>query len=307
MKIKGKSYLSKNMILIWVAVLFFGSCSVSQKEKTTVQQNEAIPVRGVKVISKDIKNTLDYVGNIKAQDEAIIYPKVSGKVMEKLKEDGSLVTKGEAIAYIDRDEVGFKFENAPVESPLTGIIGRFYVDKGANVTPSTPIALVVDMDKVKINLDIPEAYLPRIAIGQTATVGVQAYPGEEFTGEVSKISPVLDLDTRTAPVEIVIANSDHRLKSGMFAEVKLIIEVRKDVPVIPREAILGRAPNEYVYVVNGDRASLRKVKLGIHDGDDYEVIEGLNKGDLVVVMGQQRLSDGAQVSIEIENNKGEAE
>jgi multidrug efflux pump subunit AcrA (membrane-fusion protein) len=307
METKVRGYLSKNTILILAAVLFIAGCSVSQEKKTAGQQKEAIPIRVTKVILRDIKNTLDYVGDIKAQDEAIIYPKVSGKVMEKLKEDGSSVTKGEAIAYIDRDEVGFKFEKAPVESPLTGIIGRFYVDKGTNVALSTPIALVVDMDKVKINLDIPEAYIPRIAIGQTAKVRVQAYPEEEFTGEVSKISPVLDLDTRTAPIEILIPNSDHRLKSGMFAEVELIIEVRKDVPVVPKESILGRAPNEYVYVVNGDIASLRKVKLGIHDGADYEVIEGLNKGDLVVVMGQQRLSDGAQVSIEIENNKGEAE
>lgn len=277
----------------------------SRRNEKSAEQKEAIPVKAIKVNFKTIENTLDYVGDIKAEDEAVIYPKVSGKIIEKLKEDGSAVTKGDAIAYIDRDEVGFKFEKAPVESPLTGIIGRFYVDKGASVTPQTPIALVVDMDKVRIDLDIPEAYLPRVVLGQIAQVSIQAYPDEKFIGKVSKISPVLDLETRAAPIEIIIPNSDHRLKSGMFAQVELVIEERKNTPVIMKEAILGRWPDEYVYIVHGDFAHMRNVKLGIHHGADYEVIEGLEEGDLVVVIGQQRLYDGAPVTIETENNKAD--
>jgi len=83
---------------------------------------------------------------------------------------------------------------------------------------------------------------------------VQAYPGKEFSGEVSRISPVLDLETRTAPIEITIPNPDHALKSGMFAQVKLVIEERKNVPVIIKEAIMGKEPGLYVYVVDGGLA-----------------------------------------------------
>jgi len=275
--------------------LIFAGCQ--EREKASAEK-EAIPVRVMKVELKSIKNTLDYVDDIKAQDEAVIYPKVSGKIIEKIKEEGDKVNKGDIIAYIDRDEVGFKFEKAPVESPLTGIIGRTYVDKGTSVSTLTPIALVVDMDKVKIKIDITEEYLPRIALGQEAQISLQAYPDEKFTGVVEKISPVLDLDTRTAPIEIVIANNDHRLKSGMFAQVQLILEEHKDVMVIAKEALIGRGAEAYVYVVEANTARQKKIKLGIHQGAFYEVLEGLKPQDLVVVMGQQKIYEGALVAAE---------
>ena len=104
-----------------------------------------LPVKVMKVELKTISKALEYVGNIKGQDEAIVYPKVSGKIIEKVKEAGSPVNKGEVIAYVDRDEIGLKFEKAPVESPLTGIVGRTYVDIGSNVTPQTAVALIADM------------------------------------------------------------------------------------------------------------------------------------------------------------------
>ena len=288
--------MRKNTILCLIVMVLI-SAGCQNKEKAAVEK-EAIPVRVIKVEPRSIKNTLNYVDDIKAQDEAIIYPKVSGKIIEKTKEEGDTVNKGDIVAYIDRDEVGFKFEKAPVESPLTGIIGRTYVDKGTSVSTLTPIALVVDMDKVKIRIDITEEYLPRIILGQEAQISLQAYPEETFTGVVAKISPVLDLDTRTAPIEIVIANNDHRLKSGMFAQVQLILEEHKDVMVIAKEALIGRGAEAYVYVVQENTAHQKKIKLGIHQGAFYEVTDGLKPGDLVVVMGQQKLYEGALVATE---------
>ena len=291
--------MRKNTILCLIVMGFMVliSAGCQNKEKAAVEK-EAIPVRVIKVEPRSIKNTLNYVDDIKAQDEAIIYPKVSGKIIEKTKEEGDTVNKGDIVAYIDRDEVGFKFEKAPVESPLTGIIGRTYVDKGTSVSTLTPIALVVDMDKVKIRIDITEEYLPRIILGQEAQISLQAYPEETFTGVVAKISPVLDLDTRTAPIEIVIANNDHRLKSGMFAQVQLILEEHKDVMVIAKEALIGRGAEAYVYVVQENTARQKKIKLGIRQGAFYEVTDGLKPGDLVVVMGQQKLYEGALVATE---------
>jgi RND family efflux transporter MFP subunit len=256
----------------------------------------------MRVEPRSISRTLDYASNIEAWDKAEVFPKVSGKILEKLKEDGSAVTKGDVIAYIDRDEVGFKFEKAPVESPLTGIVGRVYVDKGTNVTTQTPIALVVDIDRVKVRLDVPEKYLPQVSIGQQARVRVEAYPGKVFTGTVTRISPVVETETRTAPVEISIDNSGHRLKPGMFAGIQLVLEKRENVPAVMKEAVIGREPSTYVFVVNGGIARMRDVKLGLSENDRIEVLKGLKAGDLVAVMGQERLRDGAAVSVEVDKN-----
>ena len=290
----------QSMLIFMLCILLITGCQPKRElEKTP----EVIPVKVLRVQLKELSEALEYTGNIKAQDEALVYPKVSGKIMEKVKVDGSAVNKGETIAYIDRDEVGLKFEKAPVESPLSGIVGRVYVDIGQNVTVQTPIALVVDMDKVKIDLDTPEKYLPRVSKGQEAQISVDAYPQEEFSGRVTKISPIVDLATRSAPIEIIVDNPQHRLQSGMFAKVRLILAEHKNVPVILKEAVMGKEPDLYVYMVKDNRAILQKVTLGIREGPYYQVREGVKEGDLVVIMGQQRLKDKAQVSVEIEENK----
>ena len=287
-----------NKMFLMICCLFLLSgCGVgSTKDKLP----ESIPVKVDKVKLQELYESLDYSGDIKAQDEAVIYPKVSGKIIEKVKEDGALINKGEAICYIDRDEVGLKFQKAPVESTLTGILGRVYVDIGENVTASTPVALVVNADKVKIGLDIPEKYLSKIVLGQEAKIIVDSCPLEKFIGNVTKISPVIDLSTRTAPVEIMIVNKEYRLKSGMFAKVQLVVEARNNVPVILREAIMGRDPDNYVFVVKDKKAILRKISLGIRQGPYFEVRQGLAESDLVVIMGQQLLSDGTNVEPEVD-------
>lgn len=293
-KIKNFKFLIAILHFTFLILNFVG-CQ-PREEKTKVQ--EVIPVKVSQVKLSKLAETLDYIGNIKAQDEAIVYPKVSGKIMEKVKLDGSPINKGEAIVYIDRDEVGVKFERAPVESPLSGVVGRVYVDIGQNVDTTKPVALVVDMDRVRIDLDIPEKYLPEISLEQKARITVDAYPEEEFSGVVTKISPVVDLATRSTPIEITVDNPHHRLKSGMFAKVKLILKEHKNVPVILKEAIMGREPNLYVYVIENKKAILRKIALGIHEGPYYEVREGLKAGDLVVIMGQQRLYEAVRVEPE---------
>ena len=108
----------------------------------------------------------------------------------------------------------------------------------------------------------------------------------------------MDLTTRTAPIEIILDNPGYRLQSGMFAKVSLILSERKDVPVIIKEAVIGKEPNTYIYIVENNKAVLKKVVLGLRQGPYYEVSAGLKAGDAVVIMGQQRLFDGAQVIAE---------
>lgn len=285
-------------IFILTGIFFISGCG---KVKKAGKEEEIIPVKISVIELQNIAKTLDYVGDIKAQSEAVIYPKVSGKIIEKLKEEGSNVDKGDVIAYIDRDEVGFKFEKAPVESSLKGIVGRVYVDKGFQVTSQTPVALVVDMDNVLIELDVPEKYFPEISLGQNAEVYVDAYPANTFMGKVDNISPVLDSSTRSSPVEILIPNNEHLLKSGMYARVKLVMEEHSNAAVVVKESVMGKEPYWYVYVVKDGIAYKREVKLGLSKGALCEVVSGLKEGEEVVVLGQQRLYDGAKVRVEMYN------
>ncbi len=289
-------------ISIFILILFMGAvvagiAGCGGKETGRAKKEETIPVKVMRLELKDLHDALEYVGTID-QDEVTVYPKVSGKIIEKVKEEGSPIGKGDIIAYIDRDEVGLKFEKAPVESPLRGVVGRVYVDIGTNVTTQTPIALVASDVNVDINLSIPEKYLPRISVGQEADITVDAYPDKVFKGRITKVSPIVDIDTRTAPIQITIDDRKHLLQSGMFAKVKLILAEHKDVPVVLKEAIMGKAPDTYLFTAENGRAVLKKVTLGIREGPYFEVTEGVRKGDMVVIMGQQRLKDGVSVHAE---------
>ena len=135
-------------------------------------------------------------------------------------------------------------------------------------------------------------------MGQEAELEIDAYPSDKFSGKVTRISPVVDLETRAAPIEITIDNTDNKLQSGMFARVNLIIEEHKDVPTVLKEAIIGREPDTYLYIIEDGKAVLKKVSMGLRQGPYHEVLKGVEVGDTVVIVGQQRLRDGAPVRTE---------
>jgi len=285
-------------IFLMIMFLSAGLNTGCGKKEADAKVPEAIPVRVKEIRPGDIAKIIDYIGTISGKDEAVVYPKVSGKIIEKVKDEGSQVNKGDVILYVDRDEVGLKFEKAPVESPLTGIVGRIYVDKGENVSPEKAVAYVTDMSGVKVELSIPEVYLPNLRLGQAASIKIDAFPEKKYSGRIVKISPVLDIDTRSAPIEIDIEDAAHELQSGMFAKVSLIIEERKNVPVVVKEAVIGRDPETFVYIIENNKAILRKVKIGLRQGQLCEISEGLKEGEKVVVMGQQRLRENTPVIVD---------
>jgi HlyD family secretion protein len=294
---KGMRYYR---IVAVAGALCLACCGCQKKEMNVPRAvvDETIPVKVVTVKAETIQEYIDYVANVKAQEETFVYPKVTGKIVEKVKQEGDSVAKGETIAWIDRDEVGLTFEKAAVEAPLTGMVARVLVDTGANVSPQAPVALVVDMDKVKVFLDMPEKYLPSISVGMKAAVSVEAYPDEVFDGTIARVSPMVDTATRTCQVEIGIDNKEHKLRSGMYAKVKVVTREYKDALVVLKEALLGKDPQQYVYVIKENKASVRDVKAGVRQGPSVQIVEGLTAGDKVVIMGQQRLREGAAVAVE---------
>lgn len=256
-----------------------------------------IPVEVMRVEKADLKEILSFTGNIKAQAEATVYSELTGKLIENKVEEGDQIKKDDIIALIDRDETGFKFKEAPVDSPIDGIVGRVYLDRGESVSSNTPVALIVNMDTVKVEIVIIERDLPKVFKGQQAQIKVDAYPGEVFTGKVSKVSPVIDTISRTAPAEINIPNSDHRLKSGMFARVRVVVEEHSQVPVILRDAIIKESENTYCFVIRDNKAGKRKILLGMAEANNVEIVSGLEAGELVVITGHQDLKDGMSVEI----------
>jgi len=187
-------------------------------------------------------------------------------------------------------------DKTTIKTPFSGLVSRKYVDEGAFVGPTTPLFRLVDIHQVEITGGVAERHFTKLKIGKTrAEVQVDAYPNEKFRGCISRLRPELDKVTRTVAVTIRVPNDDGRLKPGMYARIRLILEEHDQVPLVPDEALLTLEDGLHVYVVNGGQARLKKVQIGLEEGHWNEVLDGLKSGEIVVVRGKEMLRDGAAV------------
>jgi membrane fusion protein (multidrug efflux system) len=270
----------------------------AQPEERTRAPRSSIVVKAAPLQKERFTVSLDYIGSLKAQDETNVFSKVTGKLVDYSVNEGDQVTKGQNIASIDRDETGLKFELAKVESPISGLVGRILLDKGANIIPNTTVlAIIVDMDQMKVRLNIPEQDIPYLKKGLKAIIQVDAYPEEEFQGEISRVAQMADPETRTLPIEISIPNKDHRLKSGMFCRIKIIAAVLDSVLVLSQDSVVQELGERFVFTVENNIANKQKVVLGRRDNGKFEVLKGVQENDIVIIFGQQGLKDGTPVTI----------
>jgi len=193
--------------------------------------------------------------------------------------------------------------DAVLKAPIDGVIGQVFVEAGDLAAPQIPVCTVVDMDRVRVKVRVPEPDLPHLRPGQPAEVRVAVSNGEPIRASVSRVGPVLDRLSRTATMEIDIDNSDHVLKPGMLARVKVEVERIEGAVVAPKDALTvtaERRSGENLYravVVEDGKASERMLLLGLEDGDLVQVREGLEAGETLVLRGQHQLSDGDPVAI----------
>jgi len=199
-----------------------------------------------------------------------------------------------------------------IKAPISGIISARNYNFGDQTSPQYPAFTIIDMDTVKIYIDIVEYQVAQIKEGQKALIHVNGYPNKVFEGVVAKVYLTLNPLSRSVKAEIVIDNEDLLLKPGMYANVDVITDCKDNVPVIPPYCIIektnleylgGEVSNtrvkteKYVYVVQEDIAYQRQIATGIEEANAIEIINGINIGDVIVTRGQHNLSDSTLVRI----------
>lgn len=159
---------------------------------------------------------------------------------------------------------------------------------------SEVIRLVID-GALRLRVAVPERHLGEIAVGQNAEVITPAYR-EPFLGQVSQINPVIDANTRTFEVEVLLDNSTHRLKPGGFAKAKIITSENDTAITVPLEAVVSFAGITKIFLVQDNRASEVQVRLGQQDVDWVEIVSpALEPGAAIITSGQSALSEGTAV------------
>jgi RND family efflux transporter MFP subunit len=194
------------------------------------------------------------------------------------------------------EELKITLGNTTIVSPVDGFIGRRNLDPGAFAGANTVIMQVVEISTVRMVANLVEKDFKRITQGVQAEVEVDAFPGETFSGTVSRVAPIFDAATRTASMEIEVANPGFRLKPGMYARVRLTAERRNGVLTVPRGAVVDVEGQRGVFLPDGQTAKFQPVTQGLQDADRVEILEGLTEGQRVVTTGVLALRDGDRIT-----------
>lgn len=185
-------------------------------------------------------------------------------------------------------------------APFAGIVAARNVSPGQVILKNTTLTWLVDLDPVKVEINVPERFLSQLRIGQNIDLKVASYPGRKFTGKVFFVAPFVDSATRTALVKAQIPNPQQELKPGMFGNLDLTLNIRENAVVIPEAALTqllegGRA---MIYTISAtNTAVLQSVKLGVRLAGLVEVVEGLQGGERVIVEGVQKIGPGSKVNV----------
>lgn len=187
--------------------------------------------------------------------------------------------------------------NVKLYSPIDGTVSRRDGEEG-NLFTSTPILEIMQMDKLKVSVNISEQFYTSVSVGTPVSISLEIYPGELFDGKVCLIYPAIDAATRTFMVEIEIPNANRKLRPGMFARCVINMGDREGVliPDIAVQRQIGTS-ERFVYVISNGTAERRFVTLGRIVGGQYDVISGLSAGELVATTSFTRLDNGTETEI----------
>ncbi|MCK9220538.1 MAG: efflux RND transporter periplasmic adaptor subunit [Bacteroidales bacterium] len=216
---------------------------------------------------------------------------------QQVEEAKLFVKKSEA------DVVGLKkqLDNATIKAPIQGTIVRRLIETGSLLMPGSPVAEIVDISRLKFIANVAESEVILIRNGQRVNLNSSMYPGINYQGTVVTVGVKSD-DSHRFPVEIELINDPkHPLKAGMFGIAGFGSGTERECLTIPRQSLIGSIKEPRVYVVNGNRAQLRDIRIGSSDDRQVEVLSGLKAGALIVTSGQINLDNNSLITI-VNNN-----
>jgi len=193
-------------------------------------------------------------------------------------------------------QLALDLENCSIRAPYSGYTVRQLVDVGEWVNPGTPVYETVDLNKVKVNVDLPERYFGDVEIGSSVSITVSGNNNTPVTGTVAGIAPNASEDTHTYRVIIAVDNQDRRLGGGMLVRATVSLSEKFESLAVSKDAIVRQGIQTTVYTITDGKAVPIPVTVGSTSGDMIAVTgEGLSEGTPVVVRGNERIFPGSPV------------
>jgi macrolide-specific efflux system membrane fusion protein len=298
---RKKIYFS---LLLVIAVIIVMLIATKSNESPKESMREIVPTIG------SIKSFISTTGEVKPQNRLEIKPPIAGRIEEIKVKEGDKVEKGDVLALMSSTERAALLDAAraegeeslkywqeaykavPLVAAINGEVIVRAVEPGQTITSSDAVVVLSDRLIVKANVD--EVDIGKVKVGQKAIVGLDAYPEIEVEGTVDHISyeSTLINNVTIYEVDILPEEMPEVFRSGMSANVDIIKESKDNILIIPLEAVKQNEEGNFVYINQGNskKPVERKVKLGISDGENTEIISGIDKNDKILITAQRYLS-----------------
>jgi RND family efflux transporter MFP subunit len=204
-------------------------------------------------------------------------------------------------ADIDSERANLKLaeaglRDATIRAPFDAYVQKRLVSLGGFVKTQTAVMSLVKIDPLKLTAEVPEKMAAWVKVGQTLTLAVEAMPNAAVTGHIARLSPAVNPQTRSFPLEGRVPNPDGRLKPGGFARVHITTDLVEKVLTVPAAALQYRYGVNRVFVVKGDQVRATEIKIGDRVGDRVEVVGGVAAGETIAATDVEKLADGAHVT-----------
>ncbi len=188
--------------------------------------------------------------------------------------------------------------NATVTSPIGGYVTSVNVVQGGLASQAMAAVTIADISKVEINTSVTEQLINKIKLDDKVSVMIPSVSEDPISGTITALSPAPAVGSMTYPLKVTIDNPDTRIKPGMTAEVIITAEKNTDAIVIPSNAVMIKGGKTIAAIISPDnKVILREVSVGIDNGTQAQILDGLSAGEKVVVEGQQYIDEDTEVMI----------
>lgn len=267
------------------------------KEGDRVSKGQVLARIDAEIINTD-RETAEAAYQNALKDEARYQSSYqTGGVTQQQLDQAKLATKN---AQLRLQASKRRLSDASIKSPINGIVNKKYIEVGAFVTAQgTQLFELVDVSKLKLKVNVNEAQVANLKLGDRIDIKSNIFPNENFSGKITFIAPKADA-TLNFPIEIEVANNTkNSLKAGMYGTAVFNFPQQAPSILIPRTSFVGSVSSNQVFVLDkaSNTAKVRKVVSGRILGENVEILDGLAAGETVITSGQINLADGTAVSI----------
>jgi len=191
-----------------------------------------------------------------------------------------------------------QLQDTNVVSPINGVVRKRLVNVGDTFREKTPLMSLVTISALKLSGDVPERFAPLVRVGRPVSIEVEAYPGQTFPCQITRVSPSVDVESRSFQVEASVPNPKGLLKPGFFAKASILVGAERNVPFVPEEAVASFAGIVKVYAIVEGMAEERRVKTGVRRDGRVEILDGVKVGETVATSSLGQLATGTAVTVQ---------